>query len=81
LFAAGGQDPTGPMTAKITFISQFGLPRIAQDFVAPNASAFGPGGREGSDTLASASSTGSSKQKTVSPKRGRDSKVSIASGR
>jgi hypothetical protein len=31
LFATAGQDPTGPMTAKVTAISLFGLPRIALD--------------------------------------------------
>jgi hypothetical protein len=31
LFAASGQDPSGPMTAKITQINLFGMPRIALD--------------------------------------------------
>jgi hypothetical protein len=29
LFATSGQDPSGPMTAKVTLLSQTGLPRIA----------------------------------------------------
>jgi hypothetical protein len=31
LFAAAGQDPSGPMTAKVTLISRAGMPRIAFD--------------------------------------------------
>jgi collagen type III alpha len=31
LFATSGQDPSGPMTAKVTRINQTGLPRIAFD--------------------------------------------------
>ena len=40
LFAASGQDPSGPMTAKITQINLFGLPRIAQDWTPIPASSF-----------------------------------------
>jgi hypothetical protein len=31
MFAAGGQDPNGPMVAKVTLVTTFGLPRIAFD--------------------------------------------------
>ncbi len=31
LFATGGQEPTGPMTAQVILLNQTGLPRIAQD--------------------------------------------------
>jgi hypothetical protein len=31
LFAAAGQDPSGPMTAKVTLVSRAGMPRIAFD--------------------------------------------------
>jgi hypothetical protein len=31
LFATSGQDPSGPMTAKVTLLNQTGLPRIAMD--------------------------------------------------
>ena len=40
LFAASGQDPSGPMTAKITQINLFGMPRIAFDSAPVPASSF-----------------------------------------
>ena len=40
MFAAGGQDPNGPMVAKVTLVTTFGLPRIAFDPPPPPTTSF-----------------------------------------
>jgi hypothetical protein len=81
LFAASGQDPSGPMTAKITRINQSGMPRIALDSAPVQASSFVATRPAAPTVFNAAASIGSDETVTAKTKTKRPASAAIRSNR